>query len=77
MIHRTLVSSNKLYEGRSVRYEAVVAIATTLNRREALRVVAFLNLLLSSATTETQLKGDLRDCAPPKVHADVAQQANL
>ena len=58
-ISRAFISPEELYPGRRVTYDDVVAVATTLNRTEALHFLGFLNRLLSSATTETRLSGKI------------------
>jgi hypothetical protein len=59
MIGRAFISPAELYPGRSVTYAEVATLASTLNRAEALHFLAFLNLLLSAALTETKLKADV------------------
>src|SRR6266566_8219095 len=59
MIHRSFISPNELKAGRVVTYAEVSAIAATLNQAEALHFIGFLNLLLSSAMTESKLNGVL------------------
>jgi hypothetical protein len=54
LILRSFISPDQLYPGRIVSYDDVVAIAATLNRAEAIHFLAFLNLLLSAATTEAR-----------------------
>jgi hypothetical protein len=58
-VHRTFISPDELYPGRVVTYDEVRALASTLNRDEALHFLGFLNLLLSSATAETHLTHNL------------------
>ncbi len=59
MISRAFISPAEVYPGRIVAYADVAALASTLNRAEALHFLAFLNLLLSAALTETKLKADV------------------
>jgi hypothetical protein len=59
VIGRAFISPAEVYPGRSVTYAEVAALASTLNRAEALRFSAFLNLLLSAALTESNLKADV------------------
>lgn len=56
-ISRVFISPDEVYPGRLVAYDEVVAAAARLNRSEALHFLGYLNLLLSSATTETELTG--------------------
>jgi hypothetical protein len=56
---RTFISPEELYVGRSVAYDEIARLAASLNRDEALHFLAFLNLLLSAATVETELTGQL------------------
>jgi hypothetical protein len=56
---RTFISPEELYPGRSVAYDEIARLAATLNRDEALHFLAFLNLLLSAATVETELTGQV------------------
>ena len=53
------MSPYELYPGCAVTYAELAALASKVNRAESLHFLAFLNLLLSSATTEKKLKGDL------------------
>jgi hypothetical protein len=55
-ISRSFVSPEELYPG-VITYDEVAALAATLNRSEGLHFLGYLNLLLSSATTETRLTG--------------------
>jgi hypothetical protein len=59
MILRTFITPDEVYPDRAVTYADVATLAATLNRAESLHFLAFLNLLLSAALTETNLKGDL------------------
>ncbi len=54
-ITRAFISPEELYPERQVTYDAAATLAASLNRAESLHFLAFLNLLLSSATTETEL----------------------
>jgi hypothetical protein len=54
-ITRAFISPEELYPDLPVTYDAIAALAAALNRAEALHFLAYLNLLLSSATTETEL----------------------
>ena len=54
---RIFISPEELIPGRIVTYDEVAAVAASLNRSEALHFLGFLNLLLSSATTEAELTG--------------------
>lgn len=58
-IFRTFISPDEVYPGRVVTYEDVVAVAGSLNRDEALHFLGFVNLVLTSATTESHLSGKL------------------
>jgi hypothetical protein len=57
---RAFISPDEVYPGREVTYDEVATVAGTLNRTEALRFLGYLNLLLSSAATESHLKNDLK-----------------
>jgi hypothetical protein len=52
-IIRAFISPEEIVPGRTVDYGELSALASTLNRNEALHFLGFLNLLLSSATIET------------------------
>lgn len=52
-IIRAFISPEEIVPGRTVDYAELSALASTLNRDEALHFLGFLNLLLSSATIET------------------------
>ena len=52
-IIRAFISPEEIVPGRTVDYSELSALASTLNRDEALHFLGFLNLLLSSATIET------------------------
>ena len=54
---RIFISPEELIPGRIVTYDEVASVAASLNRSEALHFLGFLNLLLSSATTEAALTG--------------------
>ncbi len=56
---RTFISPEEVYAGRRVEYDEIVRLAASLNRDEALHFLAFLNLLLSAATTESELTNKL------------------
>jgi hypothetical protein len=56
-ISRSFISPEELYPGRVITYDEVAALAATINRSEGLHFLGYLNLLLSSATTETRLTG--------------------
>lgn len=51
-IIRAFISPEEIVPGRRVEYAELSALASTLNRDEALHFLGFLNLLLSSATIE-------------------------
>jgi len=56
MMHtRAFISPEEVYPGYAVTYADLTALATGLNRAEALKFLGFLNLLVSSATTEAHL----------------------
>ena len=52
-IIRAFISPEEIVPGRTVDYGELSALASTLNRDEALHFLGFLNLLLSSAMIET------------------------
>lgn len=54
-ILRSFISPEEIVPGRTVDYAELSALASTLNRDEALGLLGFLNLLLSSATIETKV----------------------
>jgi hypothetical protein len=54
-ILRVFIGPDQLYPGHVVTYADVVTLAARLNRREALEFLGYLNLLISSAATETHL----------------------
>lgn len=56
---RTFISPEEVYPGRKVEYDEIVRLAASLNRDEALHFLAFLNLLLSAATAESELTNKL------------------
>jgi hypothetical protein len=58
-IIRTFISPEEVYPGRVVTYDELAKIASRLNRSETLHFLGFLNLLLSSATLETELTNRL------------------
>ena len=58
MISRTFISPEELYPGRIVTYADVAVLAGTLNRTECLKFLAYVNLVLSNATTVAKLKSD-------------------
>lgn len=60
---RSFVSPEEVYRGRMITYEDVVAVAGSLNRDETLHFLGFLNLVLTSATTESHLSGSSSRCA--------------
>jgi hypothetical protein len=59
MILRSFISPVEVHANRLVKYADVAALAAPLNRAEPPHLLAFLNLLLSAALTETSLKGNL------------------
>jgi hypothetical protein len=58
-IVRAFISPEEIDPGRTVEYAELAAIASTLDRDEALHFLGFLNLLLSSATIETDFTNNL------------------
>jgi hypothetical protein len=52
-IIRAFISPEEIVPGRTVDYAELSMLASTVNRDEALEFLGFLNLLLSSATIET------------------------
>jgi hypothetical protein len=58
-IERKFISPEELYPGRVITYAEVSALAASLNRAEALHFLGYLNLLMSSATTQTRLTGKI------------------
>ncbi|ODS53499.1 MAG: hypothetical protein ABS36_12720 [Acidobacteria bacterium SCN 69-37] len=58
-IIRTFISPEEVFPGRSVDYAELSGLASTLNRDEALHFLGFLNLLLSSATIETEFTNNV------------------
>jgi hypothetical protein len=58
-IVRSFISPEEIDPGRTVEYSELAMIASTLNRDETLQFLGFLNLLLSSATIETDFTNNL------------------
>lgn len=54
-VSRAFISPEEIDQGRVVTYGELAELAATLNRSEALHFLGYLNLLLSSAATETRL----------------------
>ena len=59
-IVRTFISPEEVYPGRVVTYDELSGIAMGVNRSHALEFLGFLNLLLSSATLETELTNRIK-----------------
>src|SRR5437588_7947548 len=59
MVYRTFISPDELYPGRVITYTDVATLAATLNRTECLKFLAYMNLVLSNATTAAKLANDL------------------
>jgi hypothetical protein len=75
-IIRAFISPEEIVPSRTVDYAELSALASTLNRDEALHFLGFLNLLLSSALIETDFTNkiepvrDVQTCSRQRSEGD-------
>jgi hypothetical protein len=75
-IIRAFISPEEIVPSRTVDYAELSALASTLNRDEALHFLGFLNLLLSSALIETDFTNkiepvrDVQTCSRRRSEGD-------